>query len=80
MNNQFRRWGESAAPCNGCTLRSSGCHGDCPKDKSSEYNYYGYKAFKEQSDTERAKRKAFLREKDEVMSVYRGGKRKGGQR
>lgn len=76
MNRQFRRWGESHAPCKDCTLRFRGCHDACPKDNMEEYNYTGYRAFKAEMETERLARQKFLREQDEVTAVLIAGRKR----
>ena len=37
--------GMKDAPCKDCEIRFPSCHGRCPKDKSPEYDYYGYEAW-----------------------------------
>lgn len=66
-----KKWGEKNAPCVGCTLRSVSCHGDCPKDKSPEYDYYGYAAFKAQNDKEREARREYLQQNDVLSEIHR---------
>ena len=77
----FRKWGETNAPCNGCTLRHPGCHSNCPKDNSDEYNHFGYKAFKAAADREREARSEYLKQTDALIEIHLRGKRsRGGSR
>ena len=73
MNEPFtvKKWGEKNAPCNECTLRIVGCHSNCPKDISEEYGFYGYAAFKKQTDAERKLREEYLKTSDMLMDIRR---------
>ena len=74
MNEQLRRWGETNAPCRGCTERttSPNCHG---QNKDGSYRCERYAAFKAIADEQRAKRKAMVRDQDEVFAVISKRKR-----
>ena len=73
---QFRRWGETNSPCNKCTLRFVGCHGDCPKDKMEEYDYFGYVAFKSMADEQHRLRNEFLKKNDMLADVHKRRRRR----
>ena len=72
----FRKWGETNAPCNRCTLRFPGCHSKCPKDESEEYEYFGYGAFKAASEQQRKMRTEYLKQNDALIEIHLRGKRK----
>ncbi len=76
MSVQFRKWGEGNAPCNNCTLSHQGCHGDCPKDKSEEYNFWGYAAYKKEAERQRGLRKEFLKQTDALIEIHIRGRKK----
>ena len=70
---QFRKWGEGNAPCQGCQDRCVGCHG---QDANGLYKCERYGEFKKQNDAEYQARKEYIRQADEVAEVLRGGRRK----
>lgn len=74
MTRQFRKWGETNAPCRDCQLRKAGCHSDCPKDKSEEYEFYGYAAFKADAEKQRKMRSEFLKATDALVEIHLRGR------
>ena len=69
---QFRRWGDNNAPCQGCQDRCIGCHG---QDANGLYKCERYGQFKAQHDEELATRREYVRTHDDVDAVLHGRKR-----
>lgn len=74
---QWRRWGEGAAPCQGCTERtaSPNCHG---MNEDGSYRCERYGAFKARRDEELSVRREVIKMNDTIGEVLRGA-RKGKQ-
>ena len=69
QNKQLRRWGETNAPCRGCTERTTipNCHG---QNDDGSYRCELYAAFKATSEHQKKLRTEFIKQNDILTDIH----------